>query len=174
VVVLAGIDVSVAVGKLVGVSVGAVVLVTLRFSVGVGTTDATLLGMFVGVLPVGTAGCGVGLAIGSTRLGTGAAVAGAVLSFAMVDVAVMSTRSGVAGGSPAAGVRSAVGTAGLGDDVGDTVGVGELLAGTIGAKMATGTTPGSIGGKLLSRSAASAAWGLGGGRSGIAPISHAR
>ena len=162
---------SVAVGKLVGVSVDAGVLVTLGFSVGEGTTVATLLAIVVGALAVGTAGCGVELAIGGTRLGAGVAVAGAGVSF--IVVCVMSITPWVAGGSPAIGVRLAVGAAGLGDGVGDTVGVGEPLAGASGARMATGTTPGSIGATLLSRSAASAAWGLGGGISGIAPISQA-
>jgi hypothetical protein len=171
--VFAGIDVPVVVGKLVGVSVGASVLVTLGFSVGDATAVATLLGFDVGVPTVGAVGCDVELAIGGTRLGAGVAVAGAVLPFTVMDVDVISGIAGVTGVSPAVGVNSAVGSAGLGDGVGDTVGVGELLTGAIGARMATGTTPGSIGTGLLSLSAASAACGLGGGISGSAPISHA-
>jgi hypothetical protein len=171
--VFAGTDVSVAAGKLVDVSVGPDVLVALGFSVGDGSSVATLLAIVVGVPTGGSVGRGVGLAIGGTRLGAGVAIAGAVLSFTGMVVDVMPACSRVAGGSPPVGVRSAAGCAGRGDGVGVMVGVGELLAGTIGANMATGTTPGSSSVELLSCSAASAAWGLGGGISGIAPSSQA-
>jgi hypothetical protein len=51
-----------------------------------------------------------------------------------------------------------------------------LIAGTIGlagARIATGTIAGSMLSTLVSRSLAIAAWTLGGGISGIAPISQA-
>ena len=84
--------------------------------------------------------------------------------------------AGKVGVSALSGVASADGALACGAGVGRAVGVGELIAaaiGATGARIATGTTTGSIADTLLSRSAASTDWALGGGISGIAPRSQA-
>jgi hypothetical protein len=131
-------------------------------------------GVCVGVLAGASVGCGVGLANGMW-VGAGVTVRGASLVVAIAVALGSDELVGIVGAFPLLGVRS-TGTTAVGVSVGRAVGVGELIDAAIGAggaRIATGTTAGSSANTLLSCSAASAAWALAGGISGIAPISQA-
>ena len=133
-------------------------------------------GVRVGELAGASVGCGVELRSGDAWVGAGVARLGAPLVVALAVVLGCGEAAGVVGAFPLSGVSSADGAAGCGASVGRAVGVGELIAdaiGVTGARIATGTTAGSMVNTLLSRSAASAACALGGGISGIAPSSQA-
>jgi hypothetical protein len=127
-------------------------------------------GVRVGVLAGASVGCGVRVGSDVARIGAGVAVLGALYTVAVV------LGGSTAGVFVLSGVRSDEDATGCGAVVGRAVGVGELITGATGAagtRIATGTTAGSIVNMLLSRSAASAAWALGGGIKGIVPISQA-
>jgi len=133
-------------------------------------------GVRVGVLVGAVVSCGVALGSGGMRVGAGVAVLGEPPMVALAVALGSSVAADVVGTSPLSGVGSAAGATGCGVGVGRAVGVGELIMGSIGAagtRIATGTTAESSANTLLSRSAASTACALGGGISGIAPISQA-
>ena len=124
-------------------------------------------------------GAGVGLAdSGSARVGAVVARGGEIPIDGEAGVAVSSALLEALGGCVADGMAGVLPWLGVASGTGAGVGrgVGVLIAiaiGAAGARTATGTTSGSVANTLVSRSAASAACGLGGGISGIAPISQA-
>jgi len=128
-------------------------------------------GVRVAMLVGASVGCGVRVGSDVARIGAGVAVLGALYAVAVV-------LGGTVGVFVLSSVRSDEDATGCGTVVGHVVGVGELITitgaiGAAGARIATGTTAGSTVNMLLSRSAASAAWALGGGIKGIVPISQA-
>jgi hypothetical protein len=136
---------------------------------------AVLIGadICVAVLAGTSVGCGVALA-GGTRVGASAVVVGARASSAVAVVLGRGeARFGVAEGASIGVEAAASGVLIRGAGVGELVGVGALSGAGSGARIATGTIAGSIAVELLSRSAASTARGLGGGRNGRAPGAQA-
>jgi hypothetical protein len=127
-------------------------------------------------------GARVGLASSGMRVGVGVARIGGIPTDGTTEVAVLgaslveAVASALGNGETVGVLRLSGVRSGRDAILGRAVGVGVLVAtatGAMGASTATGTISGSMGSAPLSRSAASAACGFGGGIRGIVPISQA-